>query len=254
VFETAVNKFTQKPETKQKAIPLYLFFHHFESNYGELSQVSKLEARIRELFPNDYLDLFAHRFQTTVPTALAFDPTTARPIISMKAQARPKAMPSIEAHQPLSPQQPTNESPAPFSPRPTNAHLAIQDTAPRLSPKRPYQPDNNTVEDSGPPRKLPRGESPFKGAAGRRINAAKANNTATPSLPRDVNVFLSILPRAEESRTLPYAIPTTAMMTIIRHVNLTQLQHQVQAQSQGMQRGGSAQGHQNQQHYGYPQR
>jgi len=236
-----------------------MFFHHFESTYGELSQISKLEARIRVLFPNEFLDLFAHRYQMTTPSTLSFDPTSARPIISMKSQARPKAMPSIET-QHLSPKEVVDDSPAPFSPRPTNAHLTVQDTAPRLSPKRPYQPDSNIVEDSGPPRKLPRGESPFKGAAGRRINAAKANNTATPPLPRDINIFLSILPRAEIAHTLPHLIPVTSLMTILRHVNLTQLQHQVQhQQSHGMQRGGSAQGHQGQQHhaqqhYGYPQR
>lgn len=171
-----------------------------------------------------------------------FDPITARPIISMKAQARPKAMPSIEAHQPLSPQDQIDDSPPPFSPRPTNAHLVVEDSAPRLSPKRPYQPDTNLLEE--PPRKVARGESPFKGAAGRRIHAAKANNIATPPLPREINIFLSILPRAEESHSLPFKIPTAALSTLLRHVNFSQLQHQIQGQSQGMQRVGSGQGYQ----------
>jgi len=41
-FETVVSRLTQKPELVSKAKPLYAFFHKYESQYGELSQISKL--------------------------------------------------------------------------------------------------------------------------------------------------------------------------------------------------------------------
>ena len=53
VFETCVNRLTSKPETLAKARPLYAYFHKYESQYGELSQILKLEARMAELFPDD---------------------------------------------------------------------------------------------------------------------------------------------------------------------------------------------------------
>lgn len=53
VFETAVNKLAQKPETIAKAKPIYAFFHDFESRYGELAQIVKLETRMKDLFPDD---------------------------------------------------------------------------------------------------------------------------------------------------------------------------------------------------------
>jgi cleavage stimulation factor subunit 3 len=223
-----------------------LFFHHYEANYGELSQVVKLEQRMKELFTNDRLDLFANRFQTTVPYVQPFDPTSVRPIISIKAQCRPSVLQSIEKHQSPLPQ--ASASPAPFSPRPANAHLALSEQQARFSPKRPFLPDP-TNEDLAPPRKVARGESPFKGAAGRRVNAAKGGQTATPALPRDVTIFLSILPRSEQSNRLP-SLNTGALMTLLRHVNLTQVQHHAQS----MQRVGSGQGYQPTAHYGYPQR
>ena len=247
MFETSVNKLTQNPETVYKAKFLYLFFHHYEANYGELSQVVKLEQRMKELFPDENLDLFANRFKTTTPYIQPFDPTSVRPIVSIKAQARPKVLPSIE--KPQSPRAQVSASPAPFSPRPANAHLTLADQSQgRFSPKRPFLPDP-TNEDLAPPRKVARGESPFKGAAGRRVNAAKGGQTATPALPRDVTIFLSILPRPELSARLP-PLNTSALMTLLRHVNLTQVQHH----AQGMQRIGSGQGYQPTAHYGYPQR
>ncbi|KAI9823314.1 MAG: mRNA 3'-end-processing protein rna14 [Thelocarpon impressellum] len=194
VFETTVSKLTQKPETVRRAKPIYAFFHEYESHYGELSQVSKLEKRMSDLFPEEApLSRFAHRYALQ-----AFDPTAVRPIVSPMAQTRPKAMPSIENHTPV------QNSPAPRFAQTTN------------SPKRPppaEEPDFETVR----PRKLPRGESPLKGAAGRRLDQQKRNlqnqlghgqgagsqgQWATqfpppPPLPREVLFLLSIIPRAD---------------------------------------------------------
>lgn len=190
VFETAVNKLAQKPETVARAKPIYAFFHDFESRYGELSQITKLEKRMRDLFPEDpMLTLFSRRF-----IQQGFDPTAIRPIISPATQARPRAIPSMET--PASPQ---NTPPARF------AHTTN-------SPKRPLafeEPDPETTR----PRKLARGESPLKGAAGRRLDQQKRNRQPNetsqydglaqtqppppPLLPRDVLFLLSIIPKAE---------------------------------------------------------
>lgn len=146
-----------------------------------------------EVYPEDpRLATFAARY-----SAEGFDPTAVRIIISPSKQMRPRGaslMQSIE--------QPT---PIQNSPRPQYA----QEVSPRPqylqatnSPKRPFQADN---EDLNPPRKLARGESPLKGAAGRRLDQQKRLQ-GTPSwtsnappfvVPRDITFLLSIIPRAE---------------------------------------------------------
>lgn len=203
-----MNRLTQKPESVAKAKPLYVFFHKYESDYGELSQISRLEQRMADLFPDDpKLLRFSSRY-----SAEGFDPTVVRPIISPMTQMRPKLiMQSIE--EPFSrpqsprPQQPRELSPRPqlrpeVSPRPTYAHLTH-------SPKRPLGGEESDTE-SGRPRKLARGESPLKGAAGRRLDQQKrmqqthggvqqwqANGPAPFMIPRDITFLLSIIPRAE---------------------------------------------------------
>jgi cleavage stimulation factor subunit 3 len=178
-----------------KAKPLYAFFHKYESEYGELSQISKLEKRMAEVYPEDpRLSTFAARY-----SAEGFDPTAVRIIISPSRQMRPKTtsvMQSIE--QPASIQN---------SPRP---HYA-QEASPRPqylqatnSPKRPFPIED--VEDLNRPRKLARGESPLKGAAGRRLDQQKRLQQGTPTwqsnappfvVPRDITFLLSIIPRAD---------------------------------------------------------
>ena len=188
VFETAVTKLALKPETVSKAKPLYAFFHDFESRYGELTQIVKLEKRMSDLFPEDSsLILFSKRFAQQ-----DFDPTMIRPIISPATQAKPKTIPIIraEAERVLdSPQQRINE--------------IIN------SPKRPLPTDDD--DDSPRPRKAARPESPLKGAAGRRLDQQKRNRQPEmpqfnqpvphppppPPLPRDVMFLLSIIPKAE---------------------------------------------------------
>lgn len=211
-----VGKLTAKPENVHRAKSLFVFFHNYESQFGELAQFTKLEQRMTTLFPEDpQLLRFAQRFAG--PT---FDPTTVRPIISPRTQMKPvmpNIMPSIEETLPAIP--------------PQNAAVVEQHrlaspgliNSPRLgnlipatnSPKRPLE----DADDNAQPRKLIRGESPLKGAAGRRLDAARRNlasgNTpvgAAPGpapLPREINFLLTIIPSAhayKETRFKPEAI------------------------------------------------
>lgn len=183
-----MSRLGQKPETVARAKPLYAFFHEFESRYGELAQITKLEKRMSDLFPEDQrLTLFSRRFLQQT-----FDPTAIRPIISPASQARPKALPTIEA--PISQDTPPNRF------VPTN------------SPKRPL-PVEEEDNEANRPRKLARGESPLKGAAGRRLDQQKRNRqpyempqyesqslpqaAPLPVLHRDILFILSIIPKAE---------------------------------------------------------
>jgi cleavage stimulation factor subunit 3 len=157
-----------------------------------------------DLFPDDpKLLRFSSRY-----TSEGFDPTAVRPIISPTTQMRPKTiMQSIE--QPSSvqnsprPQYRQENSPRPqyrqeASPRPTYLHVTN-------SPKRPLGEESGNESDR--PRKLARGESPLKGAAGRRLDQQKRmqqthgvpvwQSTAPFAIPRDITFLLSIIPRAE---------------------------------------------------------
>lgn len=205
VFETCVNRLTQKPELVQKAKPLYEYFHKYESQFGEQSQIAKLEKRMQELFPEDpKLSHFSDRFSTD-----KFNPIAARVIVSPATQLKPKfpIMPSIE-QQPASAQNsPRLQAQAPRShnsPRPQHYLQATN------SPKRPFPADD--FEDlNPPPRKImrggdqqefQRGASPLKGAAGRRLDQQRrqgvaSHNTAAPTIPRDVTFLLGLIPPAE---------------------------------------------------------
>jgi cleavage stimulation factor subunit 3 len=155
-----------------------------------------------DLFPEDpKLQRFASRY-----SAEGFDPTAVRPIISLATQMRPKhIMQSIEKPPSVvdspRPQYRQTLSPRPqfrpeISPRPV--YLQTND-----SPKRPFVGDDF---DNGP-RKLARGESPLKGAAGRRLDQQKRlQQTHVPAwqangpsfvIPRDITFLLSIIPRPE---------------------------------------------------------
>jgi cleavage stimulation factor subunit 3 len=203
-FASIVSKLTKKPENILRAKRLYHFFHDFESKYGELSQFATLENKMAELFPEDpKLSYFASRFEQGQEK---FNPTLARPVISVIAQMRPPLLPVPQIAQ--SPEVehifPTTYSPRPSaSPRPlpyTNL-----DAVTRNSPKRPFVADSG---DEMHPRKLQRGESPLKGAAGRRLDAARrraegsaqagmSSSAQAPPWPTDVTFFLMALPRTE---------------------------------------------------------
>lgn len=226
VFETIVGKLTAKPENVSRTKPLFLFFHEYEAHFGELAQITKMEQRMATLFPEDpQLQRFSRRFAS--PT---FDPTTVRPIISPRTQmkpvmpAMPSVMPSIEEAMPTAPpvqaQEPRIASPAQNvlnSPR--LAHLPIT----THSPKRPLE----DAEESVQPRKLARGESPLKGAAGRRLDAARRNMAASGStpiglpqgptpLPREINFLLGIIPPAHTYRETRFK--PEGLVNILRNI------------------------------------
>jgi cleavage stimulation factor subunit 3 len=150
-----------------------------------------------ELFPEDpKLLRFASRYSSD-----NFDPTAVRPIVSPASQMRPKSSVLQSIENPAS----VTDSPRPQyvqenSPRPQY----IQQTN---SPKRPF-PTEDFENELNRPRKLARGESPLKGAAGRRLDQQKRmqqaqgvpqwqSNAAPVVIPRDITFLLSIIPRAD---------------------------------------------------------
>lgn len=182
VFETTVNRFTSsnKPEAIAKSKPLFLFFHDYESKYGELSQVVRLETRMKELFPEDpALVQFSSRYQSP-----GFDPLSAQPIIS-GSQLVPKMMQfqqSIEANN-------------------TYARSPTQRTIDQIisvnSPKRPLPRDDDDDEEDGRPQKIARGDSPFMATVVRKVPQPSVPvRVAPPPLPPAIVHLLSILPKA----------------------------------------------------------
>lgn len=223
MFETVVTRLSQKPENVARTKPLFVFFHDYESQFGELAQITKLEQRMATLFPEDpQLLRFASRFKTST-----FDPTAVRPIISPRTQMRPVMpaniiMPTVEEPvqpppQIPAPQEQRLQSPAAFN-SPRLGHLLPATN----SPKRPLEDADNDQ-----PRKMIRGESPLKGAAGRRLDAARRNNAAgggnTPiagptPLPKGVNFLLGIIPPAHTYQATRFK--PEAMVNLLRSINL----------------------------------
>lgn len=189
VFETTVNRFTSgnNPASIAKSKPLFSFFHNYESKYGELSQIVRLEARMKELFPEDpALQQFSSRYRTP-----GFDPLSAYPIIS-PTQTIPKSMlqPSIEVS--------------------VAANSPIQNVIDQItstnSPKRPLQLDDD--DEDGRPQKIARGESPFRGTQIRKIpQPVTQTRPPPPTLPPAIMHLLSILPKAS-AYTEPKLDPT----------------------------------------------
>ena len=194
-FETAVTRLEKKRETVHKAKSLYVYFHDFESRYGELAQIVKLEKRMKDLFPEDTsLSVFSSRF-----TDQDFDPTAIRHIVS-PSQSRPRPPPTIETTAPDVDQ---------------IIQQVTQGAQSVYSPKRPLSLDDSD-NDTGRPQKFQRAASPLKGAAGRRLDQQKRSQLPVdpplfqqqqvgapphplppPPLPRDVTFLLSIIPRAD---------------------------------------------------------
>ncbi|KAI1075980.1 hypothetical protein F5B20DRAFT_557755 [Whalleya microplaca] len=193
VFSQAVQRFKEKPELIPKLKPLYAYFHGYEAKFGELSQVKELERQMAELFPGDpKVAHFAARFSTD-----KFNPITARAIISPAKQMRPKTvMQSVEHHSASLRSSPHPVTHNERSPRPQ--FLPVIN-----SPKRPFQADDQ--DDQNQPRKLARGASPLKGAAGRRLDQqrrAQHNQGASthvsnqPAIPSDIGFLLGVIPNA----------------------------------------------------------
>ena len=227
VFETVVTRLSQKPETVAKTKPLYAFFHDFESRYGELTQIVKLEKRMGDMFPEDpSLSLFSKRFVDD-----AFDPTAIRPIISPAKQTRPKLVSSIDGSAPVA-----------------QAAPVLQLTN---SPKRPL-PQDDSDNETDRPRKFVRGESPAKGAPGQRIvhqlvqpppppqlsRPPMPQPYLPPPLPRDVTFLLSIIPKAETYHATKFE--PKELVRLIRETNIPNHISQLAQQPAG--RGGPVPG------------
>lgn len=164
VFETIVSRLTQKPETIHRAKPLFVYFHNYESQFGDLAQITRLERRMAMLFPDGHqLQRFTSRFSSAT-----FDPTTVLPVVSPRTQMRPampgNVMPTVEVSAQMKEER--IASPALLN-SPRLGYLLPATN----SPKRPLEDDGELNQ----PRKLVRGESPLKGAAGRRLDAARRN-------------------------------------------------------------------------------
>ena len=222
-FETAVKTLEKKPETTSKARPLYAYFHEFESRYGELAQILKLEKRMRDLYPEDSaLRLFSRRY-----IEQGFDPTAVRPIIS-PSQSRPKVISSIEtaAHPSVLPSGAT----ASTATVPPPAPLQVTNVN---SPKRSL-PLDDADSDLGRARKIPRAESPLKGAAGRRLEQQKRPLQSVeptmahqppgphfrppPPLPREVMFLLSIIPKPETYQATKFK--PSELVRLLRETNV----------------------------------
>nr|XP_036579537.1 cfia complex component [Colletotrichum truncatum]KAF6787145.1 cfia complex component [Colletotrichum truncatum] len=204
VFETCVNRLTQKEEKKNQAKSLYSYFHKYESQFGELSSIAELEKRMLELWPADpKLAHFANRFSVET-----FDPIAYRLIISPAVQLRPKMLiPIVE--QPTSVRQTPLPPPIRQTASPAPQYMGVVN-----SPKRPFAGDD--FEELNRPRKLARGESPLKGAAGRRLDQQRRNQGAP--LSRDITFLLGILPPAHAYAHSPdaYRLNTHNLVGLIR--------------------------------------
>lgn len=207
VFEKTVSRLEKDEKTVQKTKPLYYFFHTFESKYGELAQIQKLEQRIRTLFPEDpMLRIFAHRFEYDNALSQKFEPTRFQPIISPNTQTKEApggatVIPSIEV---------------------------MPGIAFNNSPKRPFDSMSGMGLDAGaPPRKMARGESPLKGAAGRRLQQQARGGTPNlaPSvagwpIPPQLNFLLAVLPNARLTNGLTPRLIPEGLVNVLRNVQL----------------------------------
>lgn len=178
VFETTITKIQNTASIpvdvqKEKCRPLLGYMHAFESNYGDLAQIHKLEKRMGELYPDEpELTRFSHRFE--MPT---FDALKAQLVIS-PTQNKPRPAFSY-----------------PVQPPPAGAVAAAMDGGEiRLGPHGPYvaspkRPLDDSEADT-PSRKFLRGgDSPIKGAAGKRIatGGLGAMSATVPTTNNNIN-------------------------------------------------------------------
>ncbi|KAK3321599.1 hypothetical protein B0H66DRAFT_175913 [Apodospora peruviana] len=258
LFEKVVNRLTQKKETVQKAKVLYAYFHKYEAQFGELSQIAKLEKRMAELFPEDpKLVNFNARYSTD-----KFDPIAARIIVSPATQLRPKLlMPSIEQASSLQ----NSPRPPPFATRDSPRQQYLHATN---SPKRPL-PIDDFDDLNNQPRKIQRGEhndfqrgvSPLKGAAGRRLDqqrrmqgqGAAAYNTGPAPIARDITFLLGQIPRAEAFDS--QRINPTKMVNLLRDTTVPEYsawKNNRDDSANASLRGGHTHGHNRQTSTEYP--
>lgn len=136
------------------------------------------------------LKLFAYRIKSVDTHEKTFDPTTVQHIVSPATQAKARAsLPEVTSQNAL----PSIEATAVDSPR-SDPALSYSN-----SPKRAYQADESD-NDLYPPRKFIRGESPLKGAAGRRLAAARQDTPiAVPDYITKLDWVIRLLPNSAAS-------------------------------------------------------
>ncbi|KAI6795578.1 Suf-domain-containing protein [Hortaea werneckii] len=229
---------------------LLWYMHDYESKYGDLAQIQKLEKRMRELYPDEpEVSRFASRFAEP-----QFDGMTVQLVLS-ESQVRPRTTPL-----PTVVQQPPPAGAPPMIPGLPPVGMASPDQGGlRLGPQGPYmaspkRPLDDMDSDAEHQRKFARAESPLKGAAGRRgaggnqpaVLGSLAQGPAVSGgsgfitknyvppgapqsaqqliqhgpapLPRDINFLLSILPHAG-TYTKAFFDPRK-MIDLLRNVNL----------------------------------
>ena len=168
---------------------------------------------MRDLYPEDAVG-FKHFAQRH--TSRNFDPTSVRVIVSpTQTQSAAYVYPSIEREQSIN-----NSPPA-----------RLSDTGATNSPKRPLPIDDF---EENQPRKFARGESPLKGAAGRRMNqqsrALGTNGNFQPTplshvqlpppppLPSHLAFLLSIIPKASTYEFRRF--DASKMVDLLRNVQI----------------------------------
>ncbi|KXT16419.1 hypothetical protein AC579_5138 [Pseudocercospora musae] len=165
VFESTLPKITGSAEfsdlqKKDKCRALIVYMHDFESKYGDLAQIHKIEKRMSELYPDEpEISRFSGRF--SLPTfdamnvQLVLSPTQAQPKVfdpaQLAAQASSAAPPVIGI-----------EAPRQIREGTTGPEILLGPNGPYVaSPKRPL--DDSDADT--PQRKFMRGESPMKTSA-----------------------------------------------------------------------------------------
>lgn len=234
-FETTITKIVNSDkimvdERRRKCRPLLEYMHEFESNYGDLDKIHKLEKRMAEMYPEEP-EIVRFGVRNALPS---FDATRVQLIIS-PTQMAPKT-----AAQMAAPEQPLPSIEEPRSPPDAN-HIRLGPNGPYVaSPKRGLEDSDTEMPQRS---KFMRGESPLKGAAGRRIQTQTGNapsntgggggsgfmiknyvpSNAAPQgptpLPRDITYLLSILPKASTYKATLF--DPQAMVDFLKHANLS---------------------------------
>ena len=248
---------------KERVRPLLWYMHDFESKYGDLAQIQKLEKRMKELYPDEpEVDRFAGRFM-----APHFDGMSVQLVLS-ESQVRPPttSLPAVVQQAPPAgapPMIPGLPPAGQATGSPQAGALALGPHGPYVaSPKRPLDDIDSDTEHQ---RKFARAESPLKGAAGRRVTGSNNNqpvlgslaqgpaisggsgfvtknyvppgapqSAQPPMLPKDVNYVLSIIPNAAAYRATGGPIfDANGIAHLLRQTNVESARGRAMAMAMG---------------------
>lgn len=211
VFESTIPKIVNATDLsleqkREKCRPLIAYMHDYESKYGDLAQIHKIEKRMSELYPEEpEISRFSHRFSLpdfdAMHVQLVLSPTQARPRAFEPQQQAPQQAPATSIENMHN------------SPRGAAPEILLGPNGPYVaSPKRPLE-DSDSEQ---PQRKFMRGESPLKGAAGLRMQSKAGatsgggfatktfvpNSVSVPSgpppLPPMIEYVLRLMPAARD--------------------------------------------------------